>query len=60
MPKWYGGYILNDDESPAEEWKFQWGRVIRWYERATQIKVKSETPGADLEASDFDTLVAFF
>lgn len=60
MPKWYGGYVLNDSESSTEEWKFQWGRVIRWYKRAGQIKVKSETAGAELEADDFDILIAFF
>ena len=60
MPKWYGGYILNDNESPTEEWKFQWGRVIRWFELVTQIKAKNEIPGADLEARDLDMVIAFF
>ncbi|KSV16327.1 hypothetical protein DA01_05855 [Dehalococcoides mccartyi] len=60
MPKWYGGYVLNGGESSTEEWKIQWGRVGRWFERVNQIRIVSETPGTDLEAGDFDVIIAFF
>ncbi len=60
MPKWYGGYVLNNDEHPTEQWKYQWSRVIRWFERVNQIKVKSEIPETAIEAQDLDTVIAFF
>ena len=52
----YPGYFL-DDGNP-EHWKFQWGRVGRWFERVSQVKSKSET--TELDACDYDVLIAFF
>lgn len=60
MPKWYGGSTLNPDilMPRDEQWKIQWHRVIRWYVRANQIKVKSRTIEPD--ANDIDVILAFF
>jgi hypothetical protein len=60
MPQWYGGSALNPDiiMPPDEQWKIQWHRVIRWYDRVNQIKVKSRTN--ELNAYDIDVAIAFF
>ena len=58
MPKWYGGYILNEDESPGDQWKLQWDRVNRWFSITQQLKTKRET--VELSAWDFDILVRSF
>jgi hypothetical protein len=60
MPKWYGGSNLNPDEtvSPEDQWKLQFYRVGRWYDRVLSLKSKSETE--KLTDYDFDTLIAFF
>lgn len=60
MPKWYGGSILNPDESikPENQWKLQFFRAKRWHERALLVKKKSETEA--LTDYDIDILIAFF
>lgn len=57
MPgEWYSGYFL--DNKDTEHWKAQWARVSRWFERINQTKTKNKT--TDLDAYDFDDLIAFF
>lgn len=60
MPKWYGGSTLNPDETekPENQWMGQFFRLSRWYERVASLKDRSETE--QLNAFDFDTLIAFF
>ena len=57
MPgEWYPGYFLDDGD--PDHWKSQWSRVSRWFKKVNQLKTKSEK--AELDAWDFDILIAFF
>lgn len=58
--EWYGGSILNHDKFvPAQEqWRTQWDRVLRWFERVQLIKRKSLKE--ELDAEEMDIVIAFF
>ena len=60
MPKWYGGSALNPDDliQKQDQWKIQWNRVCRWFNRTQSLAKKSETE--ELTAYDMDELIAFF
>lgn len=59
MPEWFGGSALNPDilYPRDEQWKLQWYRVIRWYERVSDLRQK-QLIGLDL--NDIDLVIAFF
>jgi len=58
MPKWYGESALSPDNliPPEQQWKIQWARFKRWYERASEIKNKSINEPLSLH--DIDILIA--
>jgi len=60
LPKWYGGSALNPDElvQKQDQWKTQWYRVYRWFNRAQRLAKKSEKE--ELTDYDRDELIAFF
>lgn len=59
MPKWLGGSALSPDIilPPQEQWKLQWHRVIRWYNRVNQLKKRNLIQ--ELDAYDIDVIIAF-
>src|SRR5208337_3972755 len=60
MPEWFGGSALSPDMliPPDEQWKLQWNRIIRWYQRVQAVKAKSH----QIEPTDYDVdiVIAFF
>lgn len=60
MPKWYGGSTLNPDEliPPREQWRGQWERTLRWFDRVNTSGRKAIEH--ELDANDMDVNVAFF
>jgi hypothetical protein len=60
MPDWYGGSTLNPSHiTPLQEqWRDQWERSLRWYERVRQIEQKSLKQ--ELDIGDIDVVIAFF
>ncbi len=60
MPKWYGGSTLNPDElvQHNDQWKIQWYRLKRWYDRTQLIRTKCKNE--ELNLFDIDIIIAFF
>lgn len=60
MPSWYGGSALNPDDlvPKQDQWRDQWDRVRRWYERTKEIENRSKK--TELSVYDDDILIAFF
>ncbi len=60
MPEWFGGSTLNPDMimPRADQWKPQWDRVLRWYGRMNQVRIKCQRSALDM--SDIDLVIAFF
>jgi hypothetical protein len=59
MPAWFGGSTLNPDEliPRDQQWKLQWTRVIRWYQRTSDIARKSIH--SEPSVYDLDVVIAF-
>lgn len=59
MPEWLGGAALGSDLRlpPADHWKAQWARVLRWHHRVERIREKALM--AELDACDLDEVIAY-
>lgn len=59
MPARFGGSTLNPDEliPRDQQWKLQWSRVIRWYQRTSDIAKKSIC--SESSVYDLDVVIAF-
>lgn len=59
MPKWLGHAATSSESVPeSEQWKEQWERVGRWYEKCTEIHKKSSM--SELNLYDQDIMIVFF
>lgn len=59
MPEWLGGAALGSGLGlpPADHWKAQWARVVRWHHRVECIREKALI--AELDAFDLDEVIAY-